>query len=83
MAYVYPILYDELKGLPEVCNYIRLRVLDPLCAGDPIPLSHIKTGTKLSLQERIQEAVEESGDGGNMLDELEDNAAPESDMMHS
>jgi hypothetical protein len=53
MGFVYPILYDELKGLPEVCEHLRAQVLEPIRCGDPIPLGQIKIGTKVSLQQRI------------------------------
>lgn len=63
MGFVYPILYDELKGLPEVCEHLRAQVLEPIRCGDPIPLGQIKIGTKVSLQQRIQEAIEEKAEG--------------------
>ena len=68
MAFVYPILYEELHGLPELCEYLRVHVLDPLRRGDPIPLAQIKTGTRMSLQQSIQEAIEEKARGCTTID---------------
>jgi hypothetical protein len=68
MAFVYPILHDELQGLPELCEYLRAQVFEPLRRGDPIPLAQIKVGTKTSLQQSIQEAIEEKAGGCNIID---------------
>jgi hypothetical protein len=73
MSEVYLILEEELGGLRVVCDSIKVQLLDRIRRGQPISLGHIKTGTKLSLQERIQEAIEEKsvceevleGDGRN------------------
>jgi hypothetical protein len=59
MSEVYSILEEELSGLQVVCDSIKVQLLDRIRHGQPISLGHIKTGTKLSLQERIQEAIEE------------------------
>ena len=68
MAFVYPILHDELQGLPELCEYLQVHVLQPLHRGDPIPLAQIKVGTKMSLQQRIQEAIEEKAESCSIID---------------
>ena len=71
MAFVYPILREELQGLPEFCEYLRAHVLEPIRRGDPIPLSQIKIGTKMSLQGRIQEAIGEKAESCNIIDLVE------------